>query len=1068
MNARYLTYTYLILAAATAHLFSAPLRAEVISLAGQWQAGLGAKEEVKAFQAVSLPGSVAEQGLGSTNSRLEMGTWSPKLAQEGPVVYRRDIQIPASAQGQRLTLFLERTKVTRVWLDDRFLGGCDSLINPHRYDLTGISPGRHSLTIEVNNDRRLLPPEMTKGILEAHQISSQTMGNWNGIVGRIELQIDAAVSLSRVNLYPDLPGGTLGVRLEVVNVTGQSQTGCLALAIQPAKGAALKPALIPFTVSATNTAAFPEVIRTSIPVVPDRLTQWSEFTPVVHGFTVRLDAPACRVSVEKSVRFGWRTFGTDKSQFTINGQKTLLRGETDNAVFPLTGYAPMQQTYHEREFKVYRHFGLNHLRFHSWSPPEAMFAAADETGLYLQPELPAWTQIHGNWLGTPESREYYTREARGYLLENGNHPSFVMLSLGNELIVNTNHDLYDKEKDRLYDFLDGLRKIDPTRLYTEQTGWSAPNPRNDYFCSFGLYNVGMIRSYYQQNTTFNLESKVLVNSNLPLVVAEVGQYNMFPDAGREAKKYTGVLDIRNIVEFNRKAAEKGLGPFIPAFERAGCANAANLYAYESAYYLRTIGLGGFQILNLKDFPGQGTALCGLLDPFGDLKPGVDPDLYRMSAGPVTLQVSLTNLVWTTDQTLTGELLVANYGPSRLDGQRIRWRLEDKLKHTVVASGEFVPDALPQGTVTSAGNFNIPLQKVAAPVQLTLESEAVGLKVAGYPVRGAQKIWVYEPQPACTIPAGVVVAESLTEETVAALQAGQSVLLLPKIDERILPRGINGHFRFGFWWGGEPMGTLIDDTHPLFKKFPTAYHNDLQWMNLLGLKNSPSGLKSRGVILTGLLPPGQKPIMTMIPSYKRPELLGLIWEAKVSRGRLLMVSMDILGQLDKPEVRQLYSALLAYVGSAEFRPAATLSLDQLRSLVVDGNAQVTTVKSDSPSVRYTGQWLPEVDPKKHQEVGRFSAEVGAMVEWDFVGTGVAVTARKDKMGSSYDVYLDGKSMGNAGIYEDDNNGVLEVVWSKFDLPPGHHTLKLVLSGQRHPGSMGPRGWLNRLESFAPAK
>lgn len=1045
-------------------LVPAALHAETISLAGDWQAGLGARGEVKEFKKVKLPGSIAEQGLGEVNSKLDMGTWSAKILHEGPVVYQREIAIPAKAAGKRLTLFLERTKVTRVWAGDHDLGLNDSLINPHRYDLTGLAPGKQAIAIEVNNDRSLLPPEMTKGVLESHQISSQTQTNWNGIIGRIELQIDEPVSVSRVNVYPDLPHNELRVRLEIVNITGKPQKGTIVLKLTPqGKAKAFKTQSVPFEVTAGNSAADPGILATSIPLPAGDLAKWSEINPVLHNLTAKLTIPTEGISAEKTVRFGWRTFAADKTKFTINGQKTILRGETENAVFPLTGYSPMDHAYHAREMKTYRHFGLNHLRFHSWSPPGEMLAAADEAGIYMQPELPAWTQIRGNWLGTPESRAYYTREARDYLLENGNHPSFVMLSLGNELIVNTHKELMDKEKDRLYDFLDGLRKIDPTRLYTEQTGWSAPSTRNDYFCSFGLYNVGSIRSYYQQNTEFNLEEKVELNPSIPLIVAEAGQYNMFPDAGREAKKYTGAIDIRNIVEFNRQAKNKGLAPFIPDFERAGSAHAANLYAFESAYYLRTPGLGGYQILNLKDFPGQGTALCGMVDPFCDPKPGVNPDVYRQSCAPVTLLASLPKLIWTTDQMLTGKLLVANYGITALNHQKIQWRLVNKPDDKVLASGEFHPKLLAQGEVTSVGDFSIPLAKIAVPSQLALETEAVGLEVGGYAVKGSQNVWVYDPKPEQTIPQGVIVARSLTPAVVTALNEGKSVLMLPLIEEKILPRGISAHFRFGFWWGGDPMGTLIDDSHPLFKQFPTGFSNDLQWLNLMGLKTAP---KSRGIILTGLLPEGQKPIVTMIPSYKRPELLGLIWEANISNGKMLVASMDIPGQLDKPEVRQMYSALLAYIGSPQFKPTAKLSLDQLKNLIRDENTKSTVASSDDPSIQYTGSWQMDIREKDKKELGRSSTEIGATVSWDFNGTGISVTARKDKMGSSYDVYLDGKQMDRAELYEDNTNGVIEVVWSKYDLLPGKHSIRLVLSEYRHPGSMGPRGWINKLESFAP--
>ena len=1032
---------------------------QVVSVAGNWSAML---DGTGTAVAVRLPGSADEQGLGKPNREVEMGTWSRRISQEGPIIYRRDIDIPQPWEGKRITLFLERTKVTKCRVDGKSIGSRDSLINPHRYDLTGLAPGRHSLEIQVNNDRSLLPPEMTKGVLESHQISSQTQTNWNGIIGRMELQCDEPVSFGRVNVYPDLAANRLRVRLETVNITGKATGGEFTLTIEPNAGAKLPCVSLPFTIGAESGPDSPAVIDADIPVPAGALAEWSELTPVLHRFVARLKSAGEAAADEQQVRFGWRAFGRRHSQFAINGKAVLLRGETENAVFPLTGYVPMNQAEFDRQIMVYKEFGINHLRFHSWSPPRCVFDAADAAGIYLAPELPAWTQIHGNWLGSDASRNYYTREAREYLLENGNSPAFVMLSLGNELIVNTRKELFDKEKDRLYGFLDDLRKLDPTRLYTEQTGWSAPNARNDYFNTFGLYNVGNVRSFYEQNTAFDLSEKVALNPELPLVVAEIGQYNVFPDAGREALKYTGVLEPRNLIEFNRRAAARGLARWIPEFERASCMHAEMLYAYECETYLRTPGMGGFQMLNIKDFPGQGTALCGLVDAFTDLKPGVDAAQFRRSCAPVTLLAKLPRLVWTSDQQFTGEILVANYSLEPLASQRVQWRLVESISKATLGKGEIIPRNVPQGAVTTIGSIDASLANARVPEPLELIIETPGLRIKGHLVDNRYRLWVYPPVDRVEVPAGILVASSLTARVREALAEGGTVLLFPSPNERILPRSIQGFFRFGFWWGAEPMGLLVDNSHPIFRSFPASSCNDFQWFNLLGTKQKP---QSRGIIVTGLLPKDERPIVTMIPSYKNPELLSLLMEARVGKGKVLICSMNVMEQLDKPEVRQFYRALLGYAASAEFHPKNEIPMMQLRELIRDESVKVNTAKSNDSSLLYTGSWTPDgVDARKGTEKGRWTTEIGATVSWDFSGTGIVVTARRDKMGSSYDVFLDGNKAGRADLYEDNNDGVTEIVWSKQDLAPGKHAIRLVLSEDRHPGSMGPRGWIQKLESL----
>ena len=138
-------------------------------------------------------------------------------------------------------------------------------------------------------------------------------------------------------------------------------------------------------------------------------------------------------SDEKDIAFGMREFTTDNTQFTINGRLTFLRGTLECAVTPLTGYPSTDKCLSGKIYLLYaKSYGLNHLRFHSWCPPEAAFDAADSAGFYLQIECSSWAN-QGATIGdgTPLDTFIYNESER--IVKNfGNHPSFCMMTYGNE------------------------------------------------------------------------------------------------------------------------------------------------------------------------------------------------------------------------------------------------------------------------------------------------------------------------------------------------------------------------------------------------------------------------------------------------------------------------------------------------------------------------------------------------------------------------------------------------------------------------------------------------------------
>jgi len=61
--------------------------------------------------------------------------------------------------------------------------------------------------------------------------------------------------------------------------------------------------------------------------------------------------------------------------------------------------------------------------------------------------------------------------------------------------------------------------------------------------------------------------------------------------------------------------------------------------------LRTKNLAGFQLLDLQDYPGKGTALVGILDAFMDNKKLISKEQWNQSCNDVVLLLEFPRYCW---------------------------------------------------------------------------------------------------------------------------------------------------------------------------------------------------------------------------------------------------------------------------------------------------------------------------------------------------------------------------------------------------------------------------------------
>jgi hypothetical protein len=937
-----------------------------IDLGGQWRFELDPENQgvndawftKTLHNYIKLPGSVTENGYGDevttetdwiggivdrswfTDPKYEkyrqpdnikIPFWlTPLKHYKGAAWFQKEVTIPDSWQGKHITLFLERCHwETRVWVDNHSVGSRNSLSTPHIYDLTKLLiPGKHLITIRVDNNMILnVGPN-------SHSVSDHTQTNWNGIIGRMELKATDAVWIEDVQIYPNIRTNTAKVQVTVRNITGNSLSGVLFLIAEKFPQTQFLDMVqekIDFSITKPS-----QIIEINLSL-GKRVYLWDEFSRHLYSLTTLIFGDDFRDF--KTVEFGMREFKTEGTQFTINGRKTFLRGTLECAIFPLTGYPPMDVESWERILQVAKAHGLNHIRFHSWCPPEAAFAAADRVGMYFHVECASWAN-QGASLGDGKPVDQYIYDEGDRILKAyGNHPSFCMLAYGNEPAGRN-------QKDYLGKLVNSWKAKDNRRVYTSGAGWpiipeneyhSTPRPRGHQ------WGAGLKSRYNARPYATNYDYRDLITQySVPVVSHEIGQWCVYPNF-KEIDKYTGVLRARNFEIFRDSLAEHHMLDQAHEFLMASGKLQAILYKEEIEAALRTPGFGGFQLLDLHDFPGQGTALVGVLDAFWEEKGYVTPEEYHRFCCETVPLVRMEKCIWTTEETFQADVEIAHFGSAPIRQALPMWSLEYPDGRKAV-SGILAKQDIPIGNGIKLGSMQFELKRVKAPAQLKL---TVTLK--GAPSRNQWDIWVYPAESKVSVPDSIVVTDSLNQEILTTLESGKKVFFQPSLAsiDSDIPSGFTTIFWNTQWTRKQPphtLGILCDPQHPALEHFPTEFHSNWQWWDLV--------TKSKFMILDSLTP-DFRPLVQVIDDWNSNRKLGLIFEAKVGSGKLLVCSIDLKTDLEKrPVARQMYRSLLQYMNSDQFQPERQIDIKRIKGLLKNPSVTVLT----TGEIRFAGDPL----------------------------------------------------------------------------------------------------------------
>ena len=892
-----------------------------IDLSGEWQTDLGM---------AILPGTTDENGLGDG---LPDSTGTGRLARlkpfEGIVRYRRTVSIPDSLRGQHLELIMEKTKPSTLWIDGDSIGHIGHLHAPHVYDVSrSLTPGEHTVCIDIDNRPQAVP----QGIHGSHAWTDHTQTNWNGILGRFCIEASAPTRISRLRArgVAERRSVSLGIDL----TADRSRTARLKVEAHswntPDDS---RHDAAPWDTTLTL-AAGTSHIDIEYPLGADARL-WSEFDPTLYRVCVSLGTDSTADS--RILDIGLRTMRARGTQFSINGLTTFLRGKHDACVFPLTGYAPMDVEAWRKVYRTAKDYGINHYRFHSWTPPEAAFEAADIEGIYLQPETPYW-----GTLGTDTVlNDFLLREGLTIIDAFGHHASFTMMALGNEL----NGDLAVMQQ-----MVAELRRADPDRLYSfgsnNNLGTAGQVEGEDYFvtCRVGADTDSTYSTHVRSSFSFADAYKGGILNNtypgtrrnyagaigrctVPVVSHESCQFQIYPDYD-EMALYTGVLYPFNLGIFRDRLRQAGMADQADAFHLASGALSMDCYKADIEMCLRTPGFGGFQMLDLQDYPGQGTALVGVLDAFMQSKGIITPDEFRQFCNRVVPMAEFDSYCIGTDRPFEADVVVANYSESARS-QPLTWSITSPDSLTVFASGTLQADVA-QGTVGRMGSISADIS--------TDKARRLSLNLTTGRYCNHYDLWAYPPVTP-QLPASVSLATQLTPAVLDSLEAGATVLFVPRHAD-IGQCSVGGLFTPDYWnyamfkgiseWlhrevSPGTLSVLVNPAHPIFAEFPTQMQSNWQWW--------PVARNSRPLVLDKA-PAECRPIVQVVDNFERNHKLGILTEFAVGRGRIMLCTCDLDAIANKPEGRQFAQAIYAYMASEDFAPQCAISRAELCGLVSD--------------------------------------------------------------------------------------------------------------------------------------
>ncbi len=854
---------------------------------------------------IALPGTLDDAKIGNEPS-LDIKNLNKEILTKltrkhryvGIAWYKKEIILPKNLTNAEILLERVIWK-TDCWIDGKYLGSQQSLSAPQTFKTGVLKKGKHTIVLKIDNSKQ---HDISLNDM-AHAYTDGTQIIWNGVIGEMKITPIQQINIADLQVYPDLESKTVDVKIKLSDYTN----GKYQLAYKVFNGSKL----ISNVVKKLNQSLVSSDVAEKFTL--NEAKAWDEFNPNIYAITVEVLNKKGKVVAQKNTNFGFRKLGNQNGILTLNAKRIFLRGTLDCNIYPIEGHPPMQKAEWIKVLNTAKSYGLNHIRYHSWCPPKAAFEVADSLGMYVQAELPLWSLTVGK---DKPTLDFLKEEAQKMITNYGNHPSFCFWSMGNEL---------EGDFDWLTNLVTELKKQDNRRYYATTTftfkkgHGRSPEPADDYFVT-QYTKKGWVRGqgvFNAEQPNFNMDySKSVEGLTIPLITHEIGQYSVFPNL-KEIDKYTGVLDPLNFKAIQYDMEKKNLVSLADSFKLASGKFAVNLYKEEIERAIKTNGISGFQLLDLHDFPGQGTALVGLLDAFWDSKGLITPKDFREFSSPVVPLLRFQKSSYLNTEKFKATIQISNFGNEKFNSEAL-WEIKTK-SGLIVFSGSTNQKMIDFG-VSTLGELELDLSKITAPEALN-----ISVKIPQTVYQNHWTIWVY---PAKQLPLeNKVLFTTSKDAAMKALAMGKTVLLNP--DTASL-KGVDGIFTSVFWspvhFPNQPgtMGILCNPSSAALSAFPTEFYSNWQWWDLIK--------KSKTMVIDSL-PLKINPIVRVVDNFFKNRKMASVIEAKFGKGKLIICSMDITNNLDeRVAAKQLKYSLLKYAGSDSFNPSAILTESDLNQLI----------------------------------------------------------------------------------------------------------------------------------------
>lgn len=917
-----------------------------LNLNGEWSFTLDpekkySESDIASFlekSMINVPGSWEEQGFGKPSTHNPIGTWKKLHEYVGTAWYSRDVFIPEDCNNQFIKLVISGVRwMTKVWVNGQLAGEGESLVSDHVFDVTEfIKMGEsNSIVIYVNN-------EMKYPLHDSHIHSYHTATNWGGITGGVSLEVLPKINIQDVRIFPRPEKKYIDVEIRIKNSQLLSTDSHLSIQILKKDGVVVHETQQPIDTSH-------DMQKLTIDLWEDYVC-WDDRNPYLYHLNATIIHSQGKIDQQLRT-LGIRSIVAKGKQILLNGAPKFLRGYVDCCIFPQTGYPSWKKEDYSKQFKTVKQYGFNHVRLHGWTPPKPFWEAADEEGMLVQTELPHWSAIYKNRAKEPDKdvHDFLTRELYRVVESLNEHPSFVLLSPGNELISPQGHEA-------LNEMVKLCRTLDSTRLYTDNTGFGrlpAHDREGDFFIPSLNAHPPLNNNFAGTPNTFEDYNVVTMQEERPILAHEHGQFTMYVRP-QEADKYKGVLRPYWLETTMATLEKKGKLGRIDEFIEASGTLQKIAYKENIERARRTSGLSGIQLLDIRDFPGQGHATTGVLDVFWDNKGTISPEQFRSFNDEVVVLMRSLNRTHYAGEKLRVTIDVSNYSADSFQNSKLIWELADNQK--ILQSGTIPVASIAPGNVSPIG-----IVEVDTPADCSLSLTLVVKLVAeGKTVENEWEFWTYKRpilhKAASRIWTDVsklgislygarftgkigfegfsykeesdidlAISDHLSTELLQFLLDGGKAWIIAEegnqfdeVKTRFLPIFWNY-----IWFPaqiGTTMGMIIHD-HPSLNGFPHDGRSNWNWFHLV----------DRATAINLETVPQINPIVEVIDNHNRGKQLAYSFEVKVGEGKLFVSTFKILENLKRPEVEFLLHENIHYLMSDQFNPAAEVTVGELLGL-----------------------------------------------------------------------------------------------------------------------------------------